>query len=124
MSRLYARLVAMTELSEPDNPQSCWVWQGTTRPGGYPRFSVRDGKPHPSKRSAHRAILEEVLDAVFPFDEAGHLCGNPSCINPDHLEVQTPEVNLSTRRGYAALVDVKRAIPVLFPRSTDDDIPV
>jgi hypothetical protein len=62
-------------------------------------------------------MLEEVLRCYFPFDEAGHLCSNTLCINPDHLEVQTSAYNLAQRRGYAMPKTVvgKPWIPVLFP---------
>lgn len=110
----YARLVANSQLADPDNPNSCWVWTGTLR-GGYPSFTQRvAGVPHPLRAAAHRAMLEEVLDATFPADEAGHLCFNPACINPNHLEVQTKVFNLGDRRGYRAPDGCM--IPTLFPR--------
>lgn len=114
---LYARLVANTVLAVPDNPQSCWLWTGRTR-RGYGSLAVRvpgGGRAtNPKTASAHRAMLEEILNARFPFDEAGHLCHNPLCINPDHLEVQTKVFNLGERRGYRA--PEGPMIPVLFPR--------
>lgn len=108
----YERLVANTRLAVPGNPQSCWLWTGGTS-RGYPYMTQRiDGKPQ--GRRAHRVMLEEVLDAEFPLDDAGHLCYTTRCINPAHLEVQTIAANLSERRGYAACAG--SWIPVLFPR--------
>lgn len=115
---LYERLVANTVLEVPDNPQSCWLWTGHLTPRGYGKLAVRvpgGGRAtNPKQRAAHRVMLEEVLDAEFPFDEAGHLCHNPRCINPDHLEVQTRIFNLGDRRGYRA--PEGSMIPTLFPR--------
>lgn len=109
---LYARLVANTE--EADN--GCWLWTGrTNRSNGYPVFTAREpGAPHPVKRYAHRAMLEETTGYLFPFDQAGHYrCFNPLCINPDHLRIETTAENLSSRRGYAPCQG--RWLPVLFP---------
>lgn len=67
-------------------------------------------------------MLEEYHDIVFPFDEAGHLCNDPRCINPNHLEVQTHAMNCILRRGYATGPKTRDAclIPVLFPRGPAD----
>lgn len=114
----FERLVANTELADPENPLSCWVWVGQCQHNGYPRFTERvHGIKHPVKRQAHRAILEEVHDVEFPFDEAGHSCYNPSCVSPFHLEIQTPVFNQSQRRDrLRSAIPEGRLIPVLFPR--------
>lgn len=112
---MYERLVANSRLAVPDDPCSCWLWQGTIR-RGYPAVTVRPGPGRaPISRAAHRMMLEEVLESTFPFDEGGHLCHNPKCVNLMHLEVQTSAMNLSERRGYSDVVD-GCWIPVLYPR--------
>lgn len=112
---LYERLVANTKLAIPDDPNSCWLWTGHMS-CRYPKVTVRvDGKP--KSFWAHRVMLQEYLDVLFPFDEAAHTCYEPRCINPRHLEVQTRAHNLAERRGCAAPDKGKSWIPVLFPRS-------
>lgn len=108
---LYERLVANTVV---DEQHGCWIWTGPVD-NHYPRVTVRlPGVPHPVKVQAHRAMLELSTGYYFPFDEAGHYrCFNPLCIHPDHLRIETPAENLSTRRGYAPCEG--RWIPVLFP---------
>lgn len=117
---LYERLVANTRLAEPDNAQSCWLWTGHAR-DYYPKVCVRNMHGQPRNVYAHRLMLEEVLDCTFPFDEAGHLCGNPRCINPDHLEVQTHVHNVHEQARYRSKPNNsnKSWIPVLFPRNHD-----
>ena len=108
-SCLYDRLVANTKLVG-----RCWEWTGHVT-GHYPKITLRTDRG-PRSFWAHRLMLEEVLRCYFPFDEAGHLCNNPTCINPDHLEVQTRAYNLAQRRGYASpKCEGKPWIPVLFP---------
>jgi hypothetical protein len=110
-ANLYERLVANTTLDERTH---CWVWKAATDRFGYPRVSIRleEGA---RKLYAHRLMLEMKEGYLFPFDEAGHLCCNPSCINPEHLEIQTTAFNMAQRRGYASNPKGKRMIPVLFP---------
>jgi hypothetical protein len=118
---LYDRLVANTVLEHEDNPQSCWLWAGHAG-DRYPKLCVRiDGQPR--NVYAHRTMLEEVHDVLFPHDEAGHLCGNPRCVNPDHLEIQTRAHNMAEQGswlGRAALVRTDSSwLPVLYPRRDD-----
>lgn len=116
---LYERLVANTELLVPGNPLSCWLWTGSLGSGGYPQVCVRK-EEGPRNLQAHRSMLEEVLEILFPFDEAGHLCGNPQCVSPLHLEVQTRAQNMAEQRAFG-VVNLERSwIPVLFPRPDID----
>ena len=107
---MFQRLVA--NVHEPESENGCWIWAGVLR-HGYPSVCVRTSKG-PRQKAAHRIMVEEVHDVDFPLDEAGHLCGDTRCINPDHLEVQTKTHNLSDRRGYGPSEGCW--IPVLFPR--------
>lgn len=107
---LYERIVANTRL---DEETGCWVWTSSIR-RHYPCMTIRvDGKL--KTISPHRAILEEVHRVYFPLDEAGHLCANPLCVNPTHLEIQTKAHNLAERRGYLSPGTGASWIPVLFP---------
>lgn len=64
-------------LINEENPDGCWVWQGSLTRGGYGRFSdVR----------AHRTSFIEcggVLTSEKPM--VLHKCNNPPCVNPNHL---------------------------------------
>lgn len=110
---LYERLVANSTLQVPDNPQSCWEGRYLGK-GGYAYLTLRLPGENPRGHRAARLMLQEVHDILFPFDESGHLCYNPACINPDHLEVEAQAFNLSQRRGYAPCKGPH--IPTLFPR--------
>jgi hypothetical protein len=108
---LFARLRANCEVNEFT---LCWEWRGFRDRYGYPKVTLRvNGKP--TGVFAHRLMLELAHGWHFPFDESGHLCCNPGCINPAHLEIQTMAFNLSERRGYSPVKGKARMIPVLFP---------
>ena len=111
---LYERIVGNTH--EPANDRACWTWAGSAW-RGYPRVSVRPkGRSSPCSLRAHRVVLEELHGVEFPHDDAGHLCCNSLCVNPDHLEVQTVYHNLSERRGAYSPRKEGSMIPVLYPR--------
>jgi hypothetical protein len=60
-----------------DDAQACWPWEGRTGPDGYGRFK---GRP------AHEYAYELARGALPADGGLERSCGNPSCVNPDHLE--------------------------------------
>lgn len=75
----------------------CWVFTNPLRPrrtgGGYSKVRI-DGK----QKSAYRAMYEQLVGAIPEGLQIDHLCRNPACINPDHLEPVTGAVNTRRRR--------------------------
>lgn len=70
----------------------CWIWIAGKMYGGYGTFYL-DGKRHP----AHRVMYEAVVGPIGEGLELDHLCRNPACVNPSHLEPVTHKENV--RRG-------------------------
>jgi DNA-binding XRE family transcriptional regulator len=68
----------------------CWIWLGHTTTTGYGAWKGT---------TAHRAVYEQHRGLVSPDLHLDHLCRNPPCVNPDHLEPVTSRENV--RRGYA-----------------------
>ena len=75
--------------------ENCWQWIGTVNAQGYGHFWGGD-KP----RSAHRWAYEHFRGPIPEGLEIDHLCRNPGCVNPEHLEPVTPKENM--RRGIRA----------------------
>jgi hypothetical protein len=78
---------------------SCWTWTGCKNQRGYGSFWI-DGK----RRPAHRVSYEMQHGPVDPKLDMDHLCRNPSCVNPAHLEPVTHQENImrGPRERYGA----------------------
>lgn len=71
------------------NQNGCWEWsRGKT--GGYGMLSVK-GK----RILAHRFSMQIRLNRPIPKElEVRHMCNNPICFNPDHLQEGTHSENM------------------------------
>lgn len=83
-------------------PSGCWEWIGAKDCHGYGRIGTSKSKV----ALAHRVSFERWRNVIPPGMVIDHLCRNPSCINPDHLDVVTQKTNV--RRGLVATVIVCR----------------
>jgi len=80
--------------SKVDKTNSCWNWLGYLDKGyGQCR---RNGKTY----LAHRLSYQNIKGPIPPNLVLDHLCRNPSCVNPDHLEAVTQDTNM--KRGCVA----------------------
>ena len=69
-------------------PEDCWNWYGRTNDGGYGVAYVAG-----YSRLMHRFVWERLIGTIPDKMELDHLCRNPRCVNPAHLEPVTGEVN-------------------------------
>ena len=76
----------------------CWEWSGA-KVRGYGCFYYWDGTRSRSMM-AHRAVWTVKVGPIPEGRELDHLCRNPSCVNPSHMEAVTPDVN-KRRQGDA-----------------------
>lgn len=93
-STMWERLMANVSVDE-DAWNPCWLWAGKMR-GGYPALQVRENGRQRSI-PAHREVLLQLGIPLPGGIEADHLCRDPRCIRPCHLDPVPRAVNLSRR---------------------------
>jgi hypothetical protein len=67
----------------------CWEWQGHRLPSGHGNCL---------DTSAHRSIYQRLIGPVPKHLVLDHLCQNPPCVNPNHMEPVTQAVNVQRGR--------------------------
>ena len=68
----------------------CWEWLGTSSSGGYGMA----WQPERRRMSYwHRLNYEHFVEPIPDGYQIDHLCRNPPCCNPAHLEAVTPREN-------------------------------
>ena len=86
------RTVDLQWLFEQTHPipfSGCWAWAGGLDKDGYGKVKVagRDLR-------AHRVAFEVKYGPIPDGFLSDHLCRVRCCVNPDHLDVVTPSVNI------------------------------
>lgn len=72
----------------------CWLWTGTSSRKGYGGFD---------RRGAHRVAYETLRGPIPVGLTLDHLCRTPACVNPDHLEPVTMQINVLRGTGPTAI---------------------
>lgn len=85
-----------------DPSTECWVWLLKTK-DGYGMTGVARSVTWMAHRLSYLLMKGSIPDG----HQIDHLCGNRSCVNPDHLEPVTPLEN--TRRAPGSLSQINRA---------------
>lgn len=75
----------------------CWEWKGGLT-GGYGRFYTKKGEAFLAHRISYQ-LAKGHLSETLVLD---HLCRNPRCVNPDHLEEVTSGENVLRGAGPGA----------------------
>ena len=80
----------------------CWVWMAYRDARGYGQYWRGDKK----NVYAHRFAWEEIHGPLPPYTPKGlqldHLCKNPSCVRPSHLELVAHQTNVLRGDGPTA----------------------
>lgn len=97
LATIKARIESRYEITE----NGCWEWTGWRFPYGYGSIAIKS-----KARGAHRVYYQLVNGFIDNELVIDHLCENPPCINPDHLEPVT--IGENTLRGVNISATNKR----------------
>lgn len=105
----FAEKVALTD-------GGCIVWIGGLNGVGYGQFyRGKRFRGDTGKTYAHRWSYEYHVGPIPEGLELDHLCRNPACVNPEHLEPVTPQVNKLRGTSPAAIHARKTHCPAGHP---------
>lgn len=81
-----------------DSETGCWNWTGSRDANGYGKVAHQLLVSEPAHRASYRLFVGRLL----PGWDIDHLCRNPSCVNPEHLELVTHRENVLRGAGPSA----------------------
>jgi len=81
-----------------EKTETCWIWRGYLQ-NGYGYFAAGETRKWTRASGyAYRLLVGPVPDGLV----LDHLCKNPPCVNPAHLEPVTQQINVLRSEGRAA----------------------
>ena len=75
----------------------CWYWTG-----GHDRTGYGICRQNGKNAYAHRVAYEILIGPIPEGLEIDHLCRQPSCVNPKHMEPVTRRENILRGTGFPA----------------------
>lgn len=81
------------------SPNGCLLWTGEVSRKGYGRFILDESR---TRVLAHRWAYERERGPIPEGLQLDHLCRNPPCVNPDHVEPVSVRENVLRGVGLTA----------------------
>ena len=107
---MHLRSIEQRFWSKVEKTPSCWNWIGSIQQpnkhgfgGGYGRFR----SAHKINDYAHRVSYELNIGPIPTGKEIDHLCRNPKCVKPAHLQCVTHRRNVLRGKSPVALNAIK-----------------
>lgn len=97
--KFLARFFSKVKVSDVSfyNGSACWEWTGCGN-GGYSSITSKSDTYY-----AHRLAYCVFVESVHPDLDCDHLCQNKRCVNPAHLEVVHPRINILRSNNRSAI---------------------
>lgn len=96
-------------------PSGCIEWTGSRDKLGYGHMAF-NGRPALVHRVNYELFVGPIPDGLV----LDHLCRNPPCVNPEHLEAVTQGENINRGKSHVALNRFKTHCPHGHPYSGDN----
>jgi hypothetical protein len=90
-----------------EKTETCWLWTGGKTKRGYGTFFIGNRRHDMAYRYAYEMLVGPIPDGL----EIDHLCRNPLCVNPAHLEAVTHRENMLRGETTAAAHSRKTHCP-------------
>lgn len=90
-------------ISKVEVGPDCWLWEGVGNPAGYGIFFTYPSAREQVNRPAHRYAYELANGPVPEGLVIDHLCKNPRCVKPSHLEPVTQRENVMRGVGLSKI---------------------
>ena len=94
-------------LEKIEKTETCWIWKGAKSKNGYGSV-VAEIEGFKVKTGAHRYSYYIHVGKIPTGMSLDHLCRNPICINPSHLEPVTHRENIMRSPTAATSLNAKK----------------
>ena len=81
--------------SKMSTPKGCWEWTGSLLSSGYPQSIAVNGSGERNLFRPQRLMFHWFKYPIPDGFVVDHLCKNHKCVNPDHMEDITHELNVA-----------------------------
>ena len=86
--------------------KGCWIWHAFIDKAGYAR--LQEGGRGGRVLYAHRYSYEQHKKMIPDGLQLDHLCRVRHCVNPEHLEAVTPQMNMARGQSPTMLLHMAR----------------
>lgn len=108
----------MAKYVERLDKDECWIYSGYKNKAGYGKIGTSGGKNEYAHRVMYRLEKGEIPEGMVVM----HACDNPSCCNPNHLNLGTTKDNVQDMVRKGRHVSISKASKSMFSDEVIDSI--
>lgn len=84
----------LSKVDKITSDKGCWLWLGGKDKSGYGQFNF-----YGRTKRTHRFSYMIFKGEIAKDKQIRHKCDNPSCVNPDHLDIGTQQDNMNDMKN-------------------------